>query len=354
LRDTVLLVRHGPGRGRIEGYCNHVLDWLGAERPELSARVRLHETGTGPAALDDISAVFFWLADPLLDYPDCYEEAIAIQEEAERRSLPMINRPTALATYGKDFQAERFLTEDIPTPRAVSVDSVTDLADCIDRLGLPLLVRGARSFSRQGTLIVRSRHQVDSLKQDDLPEHAIVTGLVDVKGPQAGYPTHDLWSRYYHRKRVLLIGDQCVPDSLYLGKDPLLQQSSSLYRDFHSWQTRLRPYGWFGRQAIRVVRRRMGLLRAVELETEFTEAPVDADDLFKKAGAALGLEFLAFDYASLPDGSLLIWEANPYPHIPSTAGNILPHTRGVEPKVRNIYRAFARCFESLLAAAPHS
>jgi hypothetical protein len=316
--------------------------------------IRLHETGTGAAALDDVCAVFFWLADPLVDYPECHEEAIAIQEEAERRSLPMINRPTALATYGKDFQAKRFLAENIPTPQAASVDNVTDLADCVDRLGLPLLVRGARSFGLRGTLIVRSRRQIASLKQEDLPERTIVTGFVDVRGPQAGYPTKDLWTRYYHRKRVLLIGDQCVPDSLYLGKDPLLQQSSSLYGDYYSRQVRMRPYGWFGKQAIRLIRRNMGLQRAVELESEFITAPVDGEDLFKKAAAALGLEFLAFDYASLPRGDLLIWEANPYPHIPSASGNILPRTRNSQAKVRNIYRAFARCFESLLEAVPHS
>lgn len=352
MHNTVLIVRHGPGRGRLTGYCEHVLDWLRVERPELANRVRVHETGAGPAALDDVRAVFFWLADPLVDYPDCYAEAIAIQEEAERRSLPVINRPTVLATYGKHFQAKRFLAADIPTPQAVSVDNVTDLADSVDRLGLPLLVRGARSFGLQGTLIVRSRRQIASLKQEDLPEDAIVTGFVDVRGPQAGYPTKDLWTRYYHRKRVLLIGDQCVPDSLYLGKDPLLQQSSSLYGDYHSWQARMRPYGWFGKQAIRLIRRNMGLQRAVELESEFTTAPVVAGDLFKKAGASLGLEFLAFDFASLPGGNIVIWEANPYPHIPSARGNILPRTRNTQRKVRNVYLAFSRCFESLLGSAP--
>jgi len=353
LSTSVLVVRHGPGRGRLTGYCDHVLEWLGAERPDLARRIRLHETGTGPAPLDDVCAVFFWLADPLLNYPDCYEQAIAIQEEAERRSLPVINRPTILATYGKGFQAKRFLEADIPAPHAISVDSPSDLAGCVDRMGLPLLVRGAQSFSGQGAVIVRSRRQIDSLKPEDLPKRPIVTAFVDVRGPQAGYPAGDLWSRYYHRKRVLLIGDQCVPDSLYLGKDPLVQQSTSLFTEYHSWQVRLRPYGWIGRKALRVVRRRLDIPRAVALEAAFTEAPVDAEDLLRKAGSALGLEFLALDYASLPGGKIVIWEANPYPHIPSTRANILPRTRNSQAKVGNIHLAFARCFESLLVSAPH-
>jgi len=353
LHNTILIVRHGPGRGRITGYCEHVLDWLRAERPDLASRVRVHETGTGPVALDDVGTVFFWLADPLqIKYPDCYEEARAIQREAERRSLPMINRPTVLASYGKDFQTRRLKAVDVPTPHAISVDSSSDLAGCVERLGLPLLVRGGQAFGQEGTLVVRRKRQLDSLKQEDLPEHAIVTGLMDVRGPQSGYPVADLWTRFYHRKRVLLIGDQCVPDSLYFARTPVVMRSMSLYGEYHSWQTRLRRYGWLGKRALGVVRRRVPVRRAAELESEFTEAPVDREDVFIKAGAALGLEFLAFDFGSLPGGDIVVWEANPYPYIPSARGNAMPHTRNSQAKVRNIYLAFARCFESLLGSVP--
>ena len=58
-------------------------------------------------------------------------------------------------------------------------------------------------------MVVRNKRDLKSLKKEDLPEQAVVTGLMDVRGPQSGYPTTDLWTRFYHRKRVLLIGDQC-------------------------------------------------------------------------------------------------------------------------------------------------
>ena len=352
MRDTVLVVRHGRGRGRIPKYGEHILEWLRAERPDLAGRTLLHETGTGPVSLDEVCAVFFWLADPLqIKYPDCYEETTAIQEEAERRSLPMINRPTALATYGKSEQANRFTAANVPTPRAIRIESPSDLAGCIDRLGLPLLIRGGQSFSQEGTFIVRSRRDIESVKREQLPEQAIVTALMDVRGPRVGSRSGDLWTRYYHRKRVLLIGGQCAPFSLFFARTPVVDQGRSLYSEFHSWQTRLRRHGWLGKRALRVLKRRLGVSRALELEREFAESPVDHEDVFRRAGVALGLEFLAFDFASLPSGKIVIWEANPYPYIPPASQTLLSHSRKRSESILSTYRAFAQCLESLLGSA---
>ena len=122
----ILIVRHGPGRGRIPGYCEHVLEWIRSERRDLGARVRVHETGSGPVELDGVSAVFFWLADPLeIRYPDCYAEAMGIQEEAARRSIRVLNPPWALAEYGKSHQHGRWAAAGIQTPEVRRVESMS-------------------------------------------------------------------------------------------------------------------------------------------------------------------------------------------------------------------------------------
>jgi hypothetical protein len=82
MTETVLIVRHGPGRGRLQGYCDHVLGWIKRERPETYARIRLHETGSGAVSMEGVSGVFCWLADPLTRYPECLEEALVIESEA--------------------------------------------------------------------------------------------------------------------------------------------------------------------------------------------------------------------------------------------------------------------------------
>ena len=342
-------MRHGPGRGRLPRYGEHLLEWVRAQRPDLAHRVRVHETGTGEASLDDVCAVFFWLGDPLeVNYPDCFREALAIEEEADRRPVKVLNRPTALAVYGKDVQASRFAAASIPAPPAMCIEGPADLTGCGDQLGFPLLVRGSRSFGHEGTRIVRNRREARSLPAGDLPDGAIVTPLLDVRREPAGSRRADLWGRYYHRKRALLIGDQCTAYSLYFGKSPVVGQDTSLYGEYHAWQKRLRPYGRLGKRALRLAHARLGIGQAVELETEFCTAPVEHADVFRRAGAALRLEFLAFDYASLPDGGIVIWEANPYPYIPSLSGNMLSHTRQRAGPMQRTCEAFALCFASLM------
>jgi hypothetical protein len=353
LADIVLVVRHGPGRGRIPRYGEHILDWLRAERPDLARRIRLHETGTGPIVLDDVRGVFFWLADPLqTKYPDCYGEALAIEEEAERRRLPVMNRPTALAKYGKGLQARRFDAAGVPSPPAIPVENLHDLGGCADRWGLPLLVRGGQSFSQEGTIVLRSNRDLRCLKPGRLPAQPIVTPLVDVRGPRAGSEARDLWSRYYHRKRVLLIGDICVPYSLFFARTPVVSQETSVYADFQSWRRRLRALGRLRKPALAVAARRLGMRPALELESEFAETPLEQEDVFRRAGAALNLEFLAFDFASMPDGEILIWEANPYPYLPAASDSLLRGWRNREARARAAYQAFACCFEGLLGASP--
>jgi hypothetical protein len=320
-----------------------------AERPDLAGRLRIHETGAEPPSLDDVRAIFFWLADPLeVRYPDCFAETLAIQKEAERRSLRMLNPPTALATYGKDLQSIRFAEVSVPTPPAMRIETVHDLYHCGDRFGFPLLIRGSQSFSHAGTRVVHRRRDIGTLKPAELVDRAIVTPLIDVRGTPAGARSGDLWARFYHRKRVLLIGEQCVPYSLFFAGQPVVSMDTSIYARYHSLRTRLSRHGWLGRRAHHVVRAGLGVRRAVELEQEFVGAPVEQVELFRRAGSALGLDFLAFDYASLPDGDVVIWEANPYPYMPFAGGQILSRSRPGAGVNLRVYEAFARCFELLL------
>ncbi len=334
-------------------YGDHILDWLRAERPDLARRIRVHETGTAPPVLDDVRGIFFWLADPLkIKYPDCYAETLAIQEEAQRRRLPMMNRPTALANYDKAAQARRFQEAALPSPPAILIESLDDLDDCVQRFGLPLLVRGSQSFSQEGTIVLRTRRDVASVQMAGLPGRAIATPLMDVRGPRAGSEARDLWGRHYHRKRVLLIGDVCVPYSLFFARTPVVSQETSVYADYQSWRRRFRALGRLRKPALAFAARRLGIRRALELEGEFAEAPLESEEVFRRAGACLELEFLAFDFATTPTGEIMIWEANPFPYLAAADSTFLGNWRNSEPTVRRAYRAFARGFE-LLLGVPH-
>src|SRR5712692_7888008 len=85
----VLLVRHGPGRGRLQNFGNGWLKRLARTRPDIRRRIRIHETGSGASlSLDDATAVVFLLADPVRElYPECYAEASAIAAAAAAREI---------------------------------------------------------------------------------------------------------------------------------------------------------------------------------------------------------------------------------------------------------------------------
>src|SRR5512146_2158218 len=92
---VVLLVRHGPGRGRLDNYGNGWLKRLARTGPDLRRRIRIHETGSGDSpSLDDVAAVVFLLADPVRElYPACYAEASAIAAAATARGIRLVNPP---------------------------------------------------------------------------------------------------------------------------------------------------------------------------------------------------------------------------------------------------------------------
>ena len=64
-QGDILIVVHGPGRGRGVPTGNVFMERLQATDPAFAARFRVHETGSGAADLSNVALVLFWLGDPL-------------------------------------------------------------------------------------------------------------------------------------------------------------------------------------------------------------------------------------------------------------------------------------------------
>ncbi len=346
----ILVVRHGSQSGRIPRYCDHVVRWLRAERPHLGNQIRIHETGSGPADLSDVQAVFFWLGDPLeILYPECFSESLGIETEADRWSLRVLNRPSVLARYGKFFHYRRLAAAGIDTPAVRRIGSAGDLQEAAQELGLPLLIRGDYSFGQKGTRIISNERQLASTDMELLPADPVASHLLDVRDRERSIGRDRVWSRYYHRKRVILVGGECAPYSLMFSRVPVVGQHVSEYERVYRWRRRLRPYGRPGKQAVSAVQRVIGLQSMLSCEKEFLDRPAEDPDLFRRASAALGLEYLAFDYATVPGEGTVIWEANPYPFLPAAGNTLLHHTRNQARNTERIYHAFASTFSDLLA-----
>lgn len=98
----LLIVIHGKDRGRPIWVMEAMLGYARQKNPRLAARLRVHETGGDFPALDNVAAIFFYLADPLeAFFPACYAEATAIAEEARRRGIRILQDPEALSVTQK-------------------------------------------------------------------------------------------------------------------------------------------------------------------------------------------------------------------------------------------------------------
>jgi hypothetical protein len=68
----------------------------------------------------------------------------------------------------------------------------------------------------------------------------------------------------------------------------------------------------------------------------------------RRAVRALGFDFAGIDYATLSDGSPILFEANPYLHVPGPDEYLLPKERGFEERFEALCRALADFFARLL------
>jgi hypothetical protein len=70
-QGDILIVVHGPGRGRDVPTGGVFMDRVRETDPELAARIRCHETGSAAPDLSGVGLVMFWLGDPLKEkYPE--------------------------------------------------------------------------------------------------------------------------------------------------------------------------------------------------------------------------------------------------------------------------------------------
>lgn len=188
----------------------------------------------------------------------------------------------------------------------------------------------------------------------DLPLPGIATSLIDVRAGRHLQAPLSIWSRFYHVKRAVVLGDIAVRESLQFGRHPIVNDSNSTFGVFAKQRKRLQMSLQPGRRRgmlLRAHKITSSLGKSIAVEQEFMIEEWDDPEILLKAASVLGLGFVAFDYASLADGATILWEANPYPHILRATGFRLPKERRTRARSLSMYEAFARFFENLLTHA---
>jgi hypothetical protein len=319
-----------------------VFEGLARRSPELAARVRVHETGARPPSLDGVAALVFWLSDPLRErFPACYAEAETIVTEARRRGIRIVNPPEALSNTVKSRQARRWRESGIETPAWVRFEKLEELHPLARELGFPLVIRSDEEHSRRGMRLLLGARDVVALREADLWLPAAAAPFYDLRNSWRARDPESPYAQLHHKQRVYVLGTRVRTEYVYFSSSPFVSSKSSSFRRLD------RLPRWARRLALLRARER----RAIEEDVAFWRHGSAHEALMRRAVEALGLSFAAVDFGVRGDGSVILWEANPYPSLPALSRTRLVELRGGAERIAGTHRALGDFLLGLLGPA---
>ena len=329
-KSNILVVVHGENRGRCVPTGDAFLRRLAATDNPLLDDIRLHRTGTGKADLSDVSLVIFWLGDPLKQkYPQCYLEAMEIATAAMGAGIRIVNHPNGLSMTTKSRQARIWQEHDVPCARAVPVVSPSELTSAIEEVGFPCLIRSDQEHAQRNVIRVDSESDAERINLDGLLP-AVVLKYHDVRDEyrREGWDSDSLFYRFHHKARAIVFRDRIIGSHIFFAKDRIVGLSNSLFaREQRPRRNFARRFGYH--------RHLLDDMIAVDKQY-FSEVPQGHEELIK-AVSVMGLDFAALDYSLRPDGSILIWEANPYFNLPEGRDSVFAAQRDAVARVNQSF-----------------
>jgi len=268
-----LIVRHRTYR---HFFYSMLSRWVRVNLPHLSRWFCVRDL---PLRVKDWSRYALhvaWLQDPVQRWSqNTYKQAARLAAQCDQRGIPVVNRVDRLINATKSRGAKLLREAGVQVARMAPIDNREQFQETLAGLQLPLFIR--EDWGHEWRIA-----RIDT--RDDLRHVAwekfkrpLAVEIVDVRDPRDGL---------YRKYRYLAAGE--------LGISHHLQVS-------HEWITRgnsrlMRPE-----------------TRGEELEYISQRDP--NHEILQRARRALGLEMVAFDYGYTPDGRMIVWEANPFPHL---------------------------------------
>lgn len=271
--ERFLIVRHA---GNKPHFYDVLLKWLEANHPAVRARFELRQLNCTVRDWKPYVLHVPWLQDPVQAWsPRAYAQANRLAAECDARAVSIINRVDQLANAGKVEGAKRIASVGIRTAKMVRITDPSFFRETACGLEFPLFVR---DDWRHGGPI----HRADSLlevKRMPLRQfrRPVATEIIDVRDPRDGL---------YRKYRYVAAGERGFPVSMHPCRSWYAKGSHTVFNE---------------------------LLRDEELA--FITQPDPNHERLQAARRALGLDFIAFDYSYDRAGKLVVWEANPYPHL---------------------------------------
>lgn len=338
-QGNILVVTHGPGRGRSVPTGDVFFARLKIRDPELAARLVIHETGTQAPSLAGIGLVVLWLGDPLRQkYPACYAEAVDIAQAAKRRSIGLINPPDGLSNTAKAVQSGLWVKSGIPSAPVRCVTTSDELLRGFAEFGGPCFLRGNESHAERNIPVLATAGAAKRAAAV-LPAPAALVRIHDVRAEHRAAGAPGLRARFHHKARAFVFRGEVKASHLFFSKSLAVGLSNSLLEREDRPKRRLaRSFGF----------RSKLFSDMIAEDLAYFHDPIAHSDVLVRAVAALGLDVAAVDYSIRPDGSPILWEANPFFCLPPGEESVLSAERDAVARVNASLDWMAGCLWSAL------
>lgn len=254
---------------------DHFLHWLESNRPELARRIELRRLpGFAPSAHES-ALLIPWLQDPIAETaPTLFRWAKRVQDAFDAAKLPVINRVEHVSVSVKTVATRVLREAGVRAPIIVEIGDRENFLEHVGGLKYPFIIRENLYHSRAMHLV----HNADEFRA--VPWDRMLTPVaaeyIDVRSKDG----------LYRKYRYVAVGEQGFQRHLILTTD------------------------WLSRSGTRV-----HTPAALQEEITYLEGPDPNHDRLQRARVALGLDMVAFDYAYMPDGELIVFEPNPLPNL---------------------------------------
>jgi hypothetical protein len=267
-----LIVRHHTHR---RFFFDVILRWLKVNFPHLA---RQFDVRILPARVKNWSPYVLhvpWLQDPVQQWSvPAYDQAQRLADECDRRGIPIVNRVDRLLNATKSRGAELMSQAGVRVPRMARINDLQEFGDTLLGLNLPVFIREDWGHSLH-PFRIDNREDLSRVPWSTF-ERPLAVEIVDASCPNDGL---------YRKYRYVAADDVGISHHLHVSSE------------------------WVTRGECRIVNAET---RAQELN--YITRPDPNHDLLQRARRALGLDLVAFDYGYTPDGQMIVWEANPFPH----------------------------------------
>jgi len=327
----LLIVRHGSGRAFPDEFLLQVLDHVGKTDPELRRSILTHNTGDREPSLAGVATIVFALRDPLRQrHPVCFAEAEAIAARAKAAGIRIVNSPQALSNTAKSVQAQTLADAGLTAPSHVVFSSEEELLARVDELAYPIMLKSNESHRQEGMCVCSEPTDVrKAVAAQELQAPIAAASFIDTRRGYATTRPGSLWSRFYHKKRSVVLGDVVRSRHVLFSRHPIVSMRtctlSNMRKRKHSTKS------WKFVNALVVMGTQLwdpqATQQSVDEDNAFFFSSPPERDLLRDACQRLGLEVATVDYSTQATGEIVLWEANAFCTLETPDRFLLPEKR---------------------------